>query len=84
MDTIALMLAAVTTLASIRSWLDKNEGFQLLAEDRVVTDADVNAIASKLFEMSKYKYSFVELNRYSSDHPLAFLMFYLEFITQIM
>ena len=60
---IALMLAAVTSLASIWSWLDKNEGFQLLVEDRAVTDADVNAIASKLFEISKYNYSFVELNR---------------------
>lgn len=51
-------------LASIRAWLDKNESFELVATDRMVTDADVNAIASKLFEMSKYKYSFVELNRY--------------------
>ena len=57
------MLAAVTSLASIWSWLDKNEGFQLLVEDRAVTDADVNAIASKFFEISKYNYSFVELNR---------------------
>ena len=74
---LTLSVKCTALLASIRGWLDKNEGFQLLAEDRVVTDADVNAIASKLFEMSKYKYSFVELNRYSSEQ--AFLMFYLEF-----
>ena len=74
---LTLSVKCTALLASIRGWLDKNEGFQLLAEDRVVTDADVNAIASKLFEMSKYKYSFVELNRYSSEHSHAFLIFFI-------
>ena len=64
LETILTLSQKCTSLlASIKTWLDKNESFELVAVDRTVTDSDVNAIASKLFEMSKYKYSFVELNR---------------------
>ena len=77
---LTLSVKCTALLASIRGWLDKNEGFQLLAEDRVVTDADVNAIASKLFEMSKYNYSFVELNRYSSEQNTLLRFLFSSFV----
>ena len=48
-------------LSNIRIWLDGHERFLELPEN--VSERNINAISTRLLEMSKYKYSFVELNR---------------------
>ena len=48
-------------LASIRSWLDGHEKFPEISGK--VGEENITVINTRLLEMSKYKYSFVELNR---------------------
>ena len=60
--TLQLSQKCYNLLATIREWLDKNENFEVLSKSKC-SDGDIPVIGNKLFEMSKYKYSFVELNR---------------------